>query len=66
MKCELYEMLEGNQQVVDRYTGTYLRHYAWAEDKIALLNKLKKDAEMEKKSKKLKKHRKRGENVRVL
>ena len=48
VECDLYEMLEGNPQVIDRYTGTYLRRYAWAEERVAQLEKIKKDAEKRK------------------
>ena len=43
VKCDLYDMLEGKYQVIDQYTGTYLRRYAWAEERIPLLNKIKKE-----------------------
>lgn len=44
VECDLYDMMAGKRKAIDQYTGAYLRRYAWAEERIAQLNKIKNDA----------------------
>lgn len=39
--CDLYRMQAGDQDAIEKFTGSYLRRYSWAEEKIAELNKIK-------------------------
>lgn len=41
--CDLYQMRAGDAEVIDRYTGQYLRRYAWAEERIAELDAIQKN-----------------------
>lgn len=43
--CDLYRMLEGDTESIEKYVGKYLRRYAWAEERIAELNEIKKSYE---------------------
>lgn len=43
--CDLYRMLEGDRESIEKYSGSYLRRYAWAEERIAQLNAIKKNFE---------------------
>ena len=38
--CDLYRMQAGEKEAIEQYTGQYLRRYAWAEGRIAELNKI--------------------------
>lgn len=40
--CDLYRMLDGDQETIASYSGTYLRRYSWAEERTAQLNAIKK------------------------
>ena len=50
--CDLYKMLEGDSESIEKYTGSYLRRYSWAEERIAELDKIKKNFESDKSTKK--------------
>lgn len=39
--CDLYRMLEGDKEMIAKYSGTYLRRYSWAEERTAELNQIK-------------------------
>ena len=41
--CDLYRLLDGNQEVLRNFSGEYLRAYYWAEFTNARLNSLKTD-----------------------
>lgn len=43
--CDLYRMLEGDGESIERYAGKYLRRYAWAEERITELDQIKKSFE---------------------
>ena len=43
--CDLYRMLEGDAAVIQKYFGSYLRRYSWAEERIAELDEIKKNFE---------------------
>ena len=40
--CDLYRMLNGDREYIEKYAGNYLKRYAWAEERIAELNRIKK------------------------
>lgn len=33
--CDLYRMQAGDAEIISKYTGQYLRRYAWAEERVA-------------------------------
>lgn len=37
VSCDLYQILDGNQQMQKRYIGQYMQEYSWAEDRNAQL-----------------------------
>lgn len=37
--CDLYQMLNGEEQAVQKYLGEYMSEYAWAEERAAALQK---------------------------
>lgn len=37
--CDLYELLDGNQQAKNQYIGEYMLEYSWSENKTALLDR---------------------------
>lgn len=39
--CDLYRMQAGDENVIARYTGQYMRRYAWAEGRIAELDAIR-------------------------
>lgn len=39
--CDLYRMLSGEAEIIEKYTGVYLRRYSWAEDRNAQLQEIK-------------------------
>lgn len=41
--CDLYRLLDGDQEVLRNFSGEYLRAYSWAEFTNARLNSLKTD-----------------------
>lgn len=41
--CDLYRMRAGDAEVIGKYTGQYLRRYAWAEERIAELEMIRKN-----------------------
>ena len=45
LDCDLYQMLNGEKEVIAAYAGTYLRRYSWAEERAAQLNLIKKTSE---------------------
>lgn len=38
--CDLYRMQAGDPEAIENFTGSYLRSYPWAEEKIAELNRI--------------------------
>jgi len=40
VSCDLYQILEGNQQIQKRYVGLYMQEYSWAEDRNAQLYRM--------------------------
>lgn len=40
--CDLYRMQNGDKDVIDKYNGRYMERYAWAEERIAELDQIKK------------------------
>ena len=40
--CDLYRMLNGDRESIEKYAGSYLKRYAWAEERIAELDQIKK------------------------
>lgn len=40
--CDLYRMLDGDKDVIEKYSGLYLRRYPWAEERTAELDQIKK------------------------
>ena len=47
--CDLYQLLNGQEEVVRKFSGSYLRRYSWAEERIAELEKISKNFEKNKK-----------------
>lgn len=43
--CDLYRMLNGNTEVIEKFTGDYLRRYSWAEEKVVELTRIRKNYE---------------------
>lgn len=41
--CDLYRMQSGDPAAIEKFTGSYLQRYTWAEEKIAELDKIKKN-----------------------
>lgn len=41
--CDLYKMLEGDQESIEKYSGSYLKRYAWAEERIPELDEIKRN-----------------------
>lgn len=41
VECDLYQMLAGDREAIKRYSGSYLRKFSWAEERIAQLNEIK-------------------------
>lgn len=41
VECDLYKMLEGNSEAIRKYSGTYLRGFAWTEERNAQLGRIK-------------------------
>jgi hypothetical protein len=33
VECDLYELLNGNEEYIDKYSGQYLHKYSWAEER---------------------------------
>ena len=33
VECDLYELLNGNEEYIERYTGHYMQRYSWAEER---------------------------------
>lgn len=33
VECDLYELLNGNEEYIDKYSGQYLQRYSWAEER---------------------------------
>ncbi len=42
VECDLYRMLSGDTEVIERYSGAYLQKFSWAEERNAQLNEIKK------------------------
>lgn len=42
VECDLYQMLDGNEEIINRYVGNYLKRYSWAEERIPQLDAIKK------------------------
>ena len=38
--CDLYKMLDGDPEVIAKYTGEYLRRFSWAERRLYQLNEI--------------------------
>lgn len=43
--CDLYRMLDGDMDVIKKYTGKYLTRYAWAENRISELDEIRKNTQ---------------------
>lgn len=43
--CDIYRMQEGEREAIAKYSGRYLERYAWAEERIAELDQIKKHFE---------------------
>lgn len=41
VECDLYQMLAGDEKVIAKYYGSYLRRFSWAEERNAQLNQIK-------------------------
>lgn len=41
IECDLYQLLAGNEQVLQKYSGEYLRQYSWAEFRNAQIDNMK-------------------------
>lgn len=39
--CDLYHILAGDREIIQNYTGEYLKEYSWAEERNAQLNSIK-------------------------
>ena len=39
--CDLYQLLNGDAEMIQGYTGEYLKRYSWAETRNAQLNSIK-------------------------
>lgn len=39
--CDFYRMLNGDEEIIKKYSGKYLERYAWAEERIAQLDTIK-------------------------
>ena len=39
--CDLYQLLNGDTEMIQGYTGEYLKRYSWAETRNAQLNSIK-------------------------
>lgn len=39
--CDLYRILQGDEEAIQKYSGEYLREYSWAEMRNAQLNNMK-------------------------
>ena len=38
--CDLYRILDGDQEALKKYGGVYLNEYSWAETRNAQLNSI--------------------------
>ena len=38
-QCDLYDLLDGDVRVAEKFFGEYMLDYSWAEDRMALLSK---------------------------
>lgn len=41
VECDLYRILEGEEEAIQSYGGDYLKEYSWAESRTAQLNSIK-------------------------
>ncbi len=41
VECDLYRILDGNQEAIRLYSGEYMRQYSWAETRNAQINSIK-------------------------
>lgn len=41
VECDLYRLLDGNQNEIQNYSGEYMKEYSWAESRNAQLNSIK-------------------------
>lgn len=46
VECDLYQMLAGDNRMVDKFDGYYLKSYSWAKDRCAQLQEIKKRSKM--------------------
>lgn len=38
-KCDLYDLLDGDERAADKFLGEYMLDYSWAEERMAMLTK---------------------------